>query len=388
MNLTLLTIILGSFTGLTPLAVDMYLPAMPELGRAFGASPSAVQLTLSTFFIGLGLGQFVYGPLSDRFGRKLPLYIGGALFVGASIGCALVNSIETMVALRFVQALGCAAGLVVPRAMVRDLFAPQHAARVFSMLMLVMGVAPILAPLIGGYVLIWFGWPAIFWVLAIAGAVIAVMAAVTLPETRAPGTVAALSVGHVLRSYLAVLRDRRFVGFTLGGSFAMAGMFAYIAGSPFVIIELFGVPAEAYGWVFGSNAIGFIGTSQINRRLLHHYPADAILRAGAMIGAAAALILVVMVATGSGGIWGVLVPLFFCIAPLGIILPNATALAMAGHGERAGTAAAMLGIIQFASGGFASAAVSALQNGTALPMAAVIAACMAGGIAARLALVR
>ncbi len=388
MNLTLLTIILGSFTGLTPLAVDMYLPAMPALGRAFGASASAVQLTLSTFFLGLGIGQLIYGPLSDRFGRKLPLYIGGALFVGASIGCALVTSIEAMVALRFVQALGSAAGLVVPRAMVRDLFQPQHAARVYSMLMLVMGVAPILAPLVGGYMLIWFGWPAIFWLLAAAGTVIAAAAAWTLPETRVPGGAGTLGFGHVLRSYAAVLRDRRFLGFTLSGGLPMAGMFAYIAGSPFVFIELFGVPEEAYGWLFGCNAVGFIGASQVNRRLLMTHAADKVLRAGSLMSAGAALVLMTTALTGFGGLFGIAVPLFFTIAPLGIIMPNATAAAMAGHGERAGTAAAVMGIIQFASGGLASAAVSALQDGTALPMCAVIVATSLGGIAARLALVR
>ncbi len=388
MNLTLLTIILGSFTGLTPLAVDMYLPAMPALGRAFGASASAVQLTLSTFFLGLGIGQLIYGPLSDRFGRKLPLYIGGVLFVGASIGCTLVTSIEAMVALRFVQALGSAAGLVVPRAMVRDLFQPQHAARVYSMLMLVMGVAPILAPLVGGYLLIWFGWPAIFWVLAGAGAVISVAAGWMLPETRVPGGAGTLGFGHVLRSYAAVLRDRRFLGFTLSGGLPMAGMFAYIAGSPFVFIELFGVPEEAYGWLFGSNAFGFIGASQINRRLLRTHPAEKILRAGSLMTAAASLVLLATALTGFGGLPGIAVPLFFAIAPLGIIMPNATAAAMAGHGERAGTAAAVLGVIQFAAGGIASAAVSALQNGTALPMCTVIVAAMLGGIAARTVLVR
>jgi DHA1 family bicyclomycin/chloramphenicol resistance-like MFS transporter len=249
-----------------------------------------------------------------------------------------------------------------------------------------MGVAPILAPLIGGYVLLWFGWQMIFWVLAALGVAVSIAAGALLPETRTSH--AAFGLGHVLRNYAAVLRDRHFLGYTLGGALPMAGMFAYIAGSPYVFIELFGVEPEAYGWLFGSNAIGFIGAAQVNRRLLRHYSPDAILRVGALASAAAGVVLVIAAATGIGGLLGMVVPLFFTVAPLGIVMPNTTAGAMAGHGERAGTAAATMGILQFAAGGIASAAASALQDGTARPMAVAVASCMILGVVLRRALVR
>jgi DHA1 family bicyclomycin/chloramphenicol resistance-like MFS transporter len=276
--------------------------------------------------------------------------------------------------------------MVMPRAMVRDLFEPQQAARVFSMLMLVMGVAPILAPLVGGYVLLWFGWPAIFWGLA-AYATIVLAAAHFLPETHRPAAPAALSVAGALRGYGAVLSDRRFLGYALAGALPVAGMFAYIAGSPFVFIELYGVPAQHFGWLFGANAAGFIAASQVNARLLRRYPAGRILAAAGWACAFAGLLLLVVAATGWGGLGAIAVALFLCIAPMGMVLPNAAACALAGHGARAGTAAAVLGILQFGGGGLTSAAIGAIPATSALPMGLIVAVCVAGAAVARQGLV-
>ncbi|MCC6467444.1 MAG: Bcr/CflA family multidrug efflux MFS transporter [Alphaproteobacteria bacterium] len=381
-----LALILGALTAFTPLSVDMYLPGLPALALQFKAGHGAVQLTLSSFFAGIALGQLFYGPICDRYGRKPPLYVGGLLFVLASAGCALAGSIESLIAMRFVQALGCCAGMVMPRAMVRDLFDPHQAARMFSMLMLVMGVAPILAPLIGGYVLIWSGWPAIFWGLA-GYAILVLTAAHFLPETHRPREPVTLSIGSALRGYAAVLVDRQFMGYALAGALPIAGMFAYIAGSPFVFIELYGVPAEKFGWLFGANAAGFIAASQINARLLRHYPPDRILAVASWVGAAAGLLLLAIVLTGAGGLWGVAIGLFACIAPMGMVMPNAAACALAGHGARAGTASAVLGILQFGGGGLTSAAIGAMAATSAVPMGAIVAACVVAAALLRYLLV-
>lgn len=379
-----LALILGALVAFTPLAVDMYLASLPTLAAQFAASQGAAQLTLAAYFVGLAIGQFFFGPIVDRFGRRPPLFVGAAVYVVASLGCAFAPSMDALIALRFVQALGGCVTLVVSRAVVRDLFQPRDAARVLSMLMLVMGVAPILAPSLGGYLLVWFGWPAIFLVLAGYGTVILAIATRALPETRPP-VVVPLSVASALRSYAVVLADRRFLGFTLSSSLPFAGMFAYVAGSPFVFIEIYRIPAESYGLLFGSNAIGFIAATQANRWLLARAQPPRILALGGLFVALAGLVHLAVVATGAGGLAGLVASLFFCLAPLGIVLPNAAASAMAGHGERAGTASAMMGILQFAAGGIAASTVGALHDGTALPMAVVISVCaLAGWLARRL----
>jgi DHA1 family bicyclomycin/chloramphenicol resistance-like MFS transporter len=381
-----LALVLGALVAFTPLAVDMYLASLPTLAQRFAAAPGAVQLTLAAFFVGLSIGQFFFGPIVDRFGRKPPLFVGGAVYVLASFGCAFAPSIEALIALRFVQALGGCVTMVVSRAVVRDLFQPREAARVLSMLMLVMGVAPILAPLLGGHLLIWFGWPSIFLVLGTYGAIILAVAWRWLPETRPAGT-APLSFASALRNYAAVLSDRRFLGYTLGAALPLGGMFAYVAGSPFVFIELYGFGPESYGLLFGANAMGFIGFSQANRWLLGRTTPSRILAVVGLFIAFAGVLHVATALTGFGGIVGLVVSLFFCLTPLGIIMPNATAAAMAAHGERAGTAAAMMGILQFAAGGIAASTVGALHDGTALPMAGLIALCAVSGWLARRLLV-
>ena len=387
-SLLRLTLILGSLSAFTPLAVDMYLPGLPALERALGTDAGKVQLTLSLFFLGLAIGQLFYGPLSDRFGRRGPLLAGNLLYVAASIACALSPDIDTLIVARFLQAFGSCAGLVIARAMVRDLFEPREGARVMSLLMLVMGVAPILAPLLGGYVLVWFGWPAIFWFLAAFGLATMVVAQLGLPETNRAQPAARLTIGSALRSYGQLLLQRRFMGYTLASSLGMGGMFAYIAGSPFIFIDLFRVPAEQYGWIFGINAVGIIGMSQVNRALLRRFTLDEVLIVAVCVMAVAGLALLAAAMFSLGGLFGLWLPLFLYIASLGAVLPNAAASAMAGEAHRAGTAAALMGMLQFVFGAITSGLVGALHDGTTLPMAAIVAVSGLGGLAARLVLVR
>ncbi len=370
-----LALVLGSLSAFGPLSIDMYLPGLPALAREFHTDTAAAQLTLSLFFIGLAVGQALYGPIADRVGRKRPLLAGCAFYMIASVACALAPSIESLIVLRFAQALGGCAGMVIARSIVRDLFDAHNSARMYSFLMLVMGLAPITAPLIGGQILVAFGWRAIFWLLGGFGLFCLVMVAFQLPETLPAERRIRAGLGQALEVYGRLLADRRFVGYALAGGFVSAGMFAYISGSPFVFIELYGVAPQHYGWIFGTNALGLVIASQLNRWLLMRYRSEAILAATFVAYAIAGLVLALVAATGFGGLAGLLAPLFLCVASVGLIGPNAAAAAMAPHGHVAGSASALLGTLQFVVGAGAGALVGVLHNGTAMPMAGIIAIC-------------
>ncbi|MDC0714574.1 multidrug effflux MFS transporter [Stigmatella sp. ncwal1] len=363
-----LELILGALTAFGPLSIDMYLPALPNIGVDLHASTSAVQLTLATFFVGLALGQFGVGPLIDHFGRTKPLYAGLALYVAGSAGCALAPNVEALSAFRFVQAIGGAVAIVVPRAVVRDLQSGVGAARMMSRLVLVMGVAPILAPLLGGALLSAFGWRSIFWTLAAAGLGALAIVFFTLPETAPPRH------GRTAQPppFGELLRDPSFVGHALTGGMLQAAMFAYIAGSSFVFITLHHVPAEHFGWFFGANAAGLILNSQINRRLLSRFSPSQLLQWAVRGALLMAVVVWVIAFTGWGQLWGMAGALFLFMSTLGFNTPNSTALALENHGKRAGVASAILGSLQFTIAALASWAVSATHNGTAVPMASVI----------------
>jgi DHA1 family bicyclomycin/chloramphenicol resistance-like MFS transporter len=372
-----LVLILGALTAFASLSIDMYLPSFPTLEKDLSASSSAVQFSLAAFFVGMALGQALYGPIADRFGRKRPLYAGISLYVLASVGCALAPNIETLIALRFVQAVGGCAGIVIARAMVRDLFDRETSAKVFSLLTLVLGVAPILAPLLGGYVLKFFGWRAIFGILVVFGLACLIAAAVGLRETlpESARSQHANPILGALQVYGQLLADRRFNGYAFAGGIAQAGMFAYISGSPFVFIKLYGVPEQTYGWFFGLNAFGLIAASQINHRLLARWKSDAILSRILLIVAGFGVWLLTMALTGWGGLWGLLLPLFGFVASLGFSFPNAIAGAMAHQADRAGSASALLGTIQFGAATIAGSMVGAFHAHSAVPMAAVMVVC-------------
>ena len=367
-------LILGALSAFGPLAIDFYLPGFPAMATAFATDETQIQLTLAVYFLGLSIGQLIYGPIADRYGRRIPLLVGVGLFTLASLACALAPSLEWLIGARFVQALGGCAGMVLSRAIVSDKCDAVGAAKVFSQLMLVMGLAPILAPMLGGLLVNLYGWQSIFIVLTVFSALAALAVALGLPESL-PDNVPRQPLSGALRQYGRLLKDREFLGHALTGGIAMAGMFAYIAGSPFVFIKLYGVPAEHYGWLFGSNAAGFILVAQINARLLANRGPAFLLARTIWIYLAAGVVLLAVSALHTQQLWPLLIPLFVCIASLGCIIPNASACAMSGQGARAGSASAMLGCLQFSVAAGAASLVGVLHNGTAMPMAMVITLC-------------
>ncbi len=371
-------VVLGALTAVAPLSIDMYLPSFPTVTKALAAPPGGMELTLAAFFIGLTLGQLAYGPISDRFGRKPPLYFGFALYMLASLGCGLSQNVTELWMFRFLEGMGGCAGISLPAAIVRDRLAARDAARAFSRLMLVMGVAPILAPLFGGWVLTLFGWRAIFVVLALFGAASLVSIRFGLSESHDTVHAEPLRLGSALRNYAYLLSNRAYLGFALAGGLSMAGMFAYIAGSPFVLIDLYGVKPEHYGWFFGANAFGLIASSQLNARVLASYPATTILRYSLFAPPLAGLALAVLALAGWISLPFFLIGFFIFVASMGWITPNAMASALATHGQMAGAAAALASALQFFFATLAGALVGVLHNGTGQPLALVMALCGCG----------
>ena len=367
--------ILGMLTAFGALSIDMYLPALPAIARELQTDAAAVQQTLSAFFLGMALGQVLYGPISDRRGRRPPLIFGCTLYTVACVACALAPSIQSLIALRFVQAMGACTGIVISRSIVRDLFDPRESARMYSFLMLLMGAAPITAPFIGGQILVHFGWRAIF--LALGGFGLACLAAVlfNLPETLPPERRSAAGLGAAFRAYGGLLTDARFMSYAAASGLSSGAMFAYIAGSPFVFIELNGVRPERFGLIFGANALGLILASQCNRWLLQRFSSFGIIWVGVAIKAASSVLLVGITVAGIGGFPGMLFLLFWCVASHGLVQPNAIALALAPYGRQAGSASALIGATQFTTAAVTGALVGVLHNGTAMPMVGIIAVC-------------
>lgn len=373
-----LALVLGALTAMGPLAIDTYLPALPTIAREMRTTTAMVQISLSVYFIGIALGQAVYGPLSDRLGRKPALYVGLTLFIAASIGCALSKQVEALIAFRFLQALGGCAPLVVPRAVVRDYFDQRGSVRMLSLLMLVMGLAPILAPLVGGQLMEYLGWRSIFWAHAAYGTVWLTAVAVELPESLAPERRRREPLVSIVGIYRRLLVDRAYMSHVLTGGLIFSGLLAYISGSAFVFIELFHVSPQRFGLYFGVNAIGIIAASQLNGWLATRTRPERILRVVLPVSLTASVLILLSAATGIGGFAGILVPLFAFIATHGFVMPNTTALAMAPHGRAAGSASALLGSVQFVLGSAAAGLVGAASNGTAVPLAAVLAGCGIG----------
>jgi len=373
MNLRML-LILGALSAFGPLAIDFYLPAFPAMAQAFATDEQHIQTTLAAYFLGLSIGQLAYGPIADRFGRRLPLLFGVSLFTLASLVCAYAPSLDALILARFVQALGGCAGMVLSRAIVSDKCDAVGSAKVFSQLMLVMGLAPILAPMLGGVLVNVGGWQSIFLTLSLFSALCVIAVGLGLPESL-PSHQPRQPLSGALRQYGRLFGDRVFLGHALTGGIAMAGMFAYIAGSPFVFIKLYGVPAEHYGWLFGANAAGFIVVAQVNARLLAKRGPALLLVRAVWFYLAAALVLLAVAAMRPVQLWPLLVPLFVCIASLGCIIPNASACAMSGQGARAGSASALLGCLQFSVAAGAAALVGLLHDGSAVPMTLVISLC-------------
>ena len=371
-----IVILLGSLVAMGALSVDMYLPSLPAISRDFNAPSGAAQATLASFFSGLAIGQFFYGPASDRWGRRWPLLFGVGLYVAASIGCVGARSIEALTVARFFQGLGGCAGQVIARAVVRDRFAHRQGAQILSRLMLVMGIAPILAPLAGGALLGFGGWRVIFWVLTGFGALMAVWMFLGLAETRSAATAAQARGEHPLRAYLELLKSRVLVGYTLAGALNSAALFAYIAASPGLLIQTYHIAPSAFGWVFGANAVGLIGMSQVNAHLLRYHSPETILNRARPVSILFALMLVAGAFTGIGGMWGVLIPLFLVVSSFGFIGSNSQAAGLNVDPLRAGSISALMGGASFGAGAVVSATTTALSTAFpgegARPMAMVI----------------
>ncbi|MDA0368137.1 MAG: Bcr/CflA family multidrug efflux MFS transporter [Proteobacteria bacterium] len=373
-----LLLILAAFSASAPMSVDMYLPSLPELARDLGTSSGQVQLTLSAFLLGFAFAPIVWGPLSDRYGRKPILYIGLTIFVGASVGAALSPSIDVLIGFRFLQALGGSAASALSRAIVRDRYGREDAARTLSLLFMVMSVAPMVAPILGGQVLVFFGWRAIFWALAGFGVICLMIAVYPLRETLAPDRRTTHHVGEMAKSYGALLRNRRFFGYALCQSLSFAAMFAYIAGSPFVLIELLGVAPELYGFLFAAHVVALMAGSFINSRLVTRLGVDRMLLIGT-VGLASGGVLVLIAGATAAPLTVLLMAVVFMMLFVTMIGANATAGALSEFSHMAGTASGFLGMTQFAIGAGAGALVALFHDGTAVPLTAVM---MAGGILA------
>ncbi len=363
-----LLFILAGLSALAPFSIDMYLPAFPAIAEGLHTDIAQVTLSLTSYFIGISIGQLFYGPIIDKFGRKKPLLFGLLLFIAASIGCAFSPSIYWLITMRVVLALGGCVGMVVSRAVVRDLFPVSEIAKIFSILMLIVGVAPILAPSIGGWVVSVSDWRSIFYVLAIIGLLLTLAVYFYLPESIKERTTEPLNFNNSIRDYKAVFFEKTFLFYAFAGSAAMAGMFAYISGSPFAFMKYFGLTEAQYGWVFGINAMGFIAGSQLNRLLLKRFTSLQIvtLSGGTLLIVALSLITLLQLQLFTPVI--LILHLFTFLFCLGILVPNSTAMALAPFSENAGSASALIGFLQMVCGAILSAVVSALHDETLFPM--------------------
>jgi DHA1 family bicyclomycin/chloramphenicol resistance-like MFS transporter len=364
-------LVLGAFVAVGPLTIDMYLPALPTIAQELETTEAAVQLTLTGTLVGLALGQLVIGPLSDALGRRRPLLAGTSLHVLASLLIVVAPTIEVLGALRVLQGVGTAAGAVVALAIVRDLYDGRAAATMLSRLFLVMGAAPVLAPTIGGEVLRLTSWRGVFALLAVYGVVLIVVGAFALRETLPPEARRSIRLGPTMRTYAGLLRDRTYVGLVLVAGLTMAALFTYVAGSSFVYQGQFGLDEQQFGLLFGAGAFWLIAATQLNPVALRRWSPAQVLLAGTVGGTAAGVVLLVLAATGTGGLLGVVLPLWAVLFATGLALPNAPALALSRHGEAAGAAAALLGAVQFGIGAAVSPLVGLLGN-DALAMGSVV----------------
>ncbi|MFJ5304105.1 multidrug effflux MFS transporter [Streptomyces sp. NPDC088350] len=370
----LVVLVLGGLTATPPLAMDMYLPSLPEVTRSLHAPAATVQLTLTACLAGMALGQLVVGPMSDKWGRRRPLLTGLAVYILATALCAFAPNVESLVAFRLLQGLAGAAGIVIARAVVRDLYDGVAMARFFSTLMLVSGVAPIVAPLVGGQILRVTDWRGVFVILTFVGAALAVLVWTRLPETLAPADRHAGGTAEALRGMRGLLADLPFTGYTLTGGFSFAALFAYISASPFVVQEIYGASPQTFSVLFGVNSVGLVAVGQINGKLLvGRVSMDKVLGAGlaVVVLAATALLLMATGVFGEVGLAPVATALFILMSAMGVTLPNAQTLALMRTRHSAGSASALLGTSSFLIGAIASPLVGIAGEHTAVPMAVV-----------------
>ncbi|WP_309086041.1 multidrug effflux MFS transporter [Chelativorans sp.] len=368
-------VVLGLLSAIGPFAIDMYLPALPTIGADLNAGTTAVQMSLLVFFLSMGFAQLIVGPISDMIGRKAPLYLGLVLFVVGSIGSALAPNVEWLIAFRFLQGLGASAGMVVPRAVVRDLHTGNEAAKLMSMLMLVFSISPILAPLTGSIIIEAFGWRAVFWAVTVAAAIGAVLIGTSLPETRPAEQRIGSSLGTALAGYRFLMRDRKFLGLTFIGGFGVASFFVYLMNSPFVLIDHYGLSPSLYSVFFSINAVAFFAMSQLTGTLAERYGLKRVVRVAVSGYATAMVVLLAVMSSGIQPLWVLATLLFVGYGFLGLVIPTTSVLAMDDHGEIAGTASALMGTLHFAAGAGAMAVAGLFFDGKPLSMVTAVAAC-------------
>ncbi len=377
-------LILGTLSTISPFSIDMYLPGFPAIASALHTSIAEVQLSLTAYLIGISAGQLLYGPLLDRFGRKRPLYVGLALYMLASVGCASASSIDMLIFMRLLQALGGCVGLVAAQALVRDLFPVGEIAQAFSLLTLVVAVSPMIAPTIGGYVTVAFGWHSIFLVLALITGLILIGILFFLPNGKTPDPSLSLRPDAVLGSFFTVVKQPQFTTYALVGGIATAAPFAYIAGSPDVFMTIYKVSEQTYGWIFAFLAIALIAPTQLNHLLLKRFSSEQIIRTVLLYQSVVGLLLVVGTWAGWYNQYSLIGMLFLFLSGQGLTGPNASALSLAPFSRHAGSAAALMGSFRMGFGAIISAAVSTLHNNTAMPMVGVMVSCTGLGLLALL----
>lgn len=368
-----LILILGSLTALGPFSIDMYLPGFPAIARDLNTTAAKVSQTLSGYFVGISLGQLLYGPLLDRFGRKKPLFIGLAVYILASAGCAVATSVEQLIVLRIIQAIGSCAATVASVAMVRDLFPVSENAKVFSLLLLVVGFSPMIAPTVGGYVTDAFGWHAVFMILTVMGIAIFAATALWLPDSYKPDKTLSLKPRPIIMNFLEVLREPQFYTYSITGAVAFAGLFAYVSGSPIVFMEVFHVDGKVYGWIFAFLSVGFIGSGQVNTLMLRRFSSEQVINVALICQAVIGLAFFAAALNGALTLTSTLVFLFLFLCCVGYTYPNAAALSLAPFTRNAGSASALMGAFQMGAGTLISIGISLFEEPSIIPMVAAMA---------------
>jgi DHA1 family bicyclomycin/chloramphenicol resistance-like MFS transporter len=372
-NHKLVIVILGALMTVSPFSIDMYLPAFSNIASDFGSTTAKVSLSLASYFVGVAIGQMIYGPLLDRYGRKTPLYYGLFVFIASSIGCALSQSVELLVAFRFVQALGASVALVAAMAMVRDFFPVEESARIFSLLILILGVSPLLAPTAGSFIVDAFGWRWVFYTLCII--VLLLMAAVFffLPEKYKADPTVSLKAGPMLATFWEILKNRQFITYTLAGAFAFANLFIYLAGSPAIFMEKYGLSPKMYSAIFALLSVGFIGSNQVNILLLKKYKSEEIFRVAMICLVLINLVFLLGAYNNWFGVASTIVMFFLSLSCLGLIYPNSSALALSPFSRNIGSASALIGSLQIGVAGLISVGVGLFKQIDILPVAAMMA---------------
>ena len=367
-----LILILGSLTALGPFSIDMYLPGFSGIAKDLNTTVANVSLTLSSYFIGISAGQLLYGPLLDRFGRKKPLFIGMLVYILASLGCVFVTDIDTFIGLRFIQAIGSCGATVASVSMVRDLFPVKDIPKVFSMLMLVVGLSPMLAPTVGGYITADFGWHTVFTILMCMGILILLAAQLGLPYTFVPDTTISLKPKPIVSGFISILKVPQFYTYAFAGGIAFSGLFTYVAASPIIFMDIYKVDAKTYGWIFAFMSLSFISASQLNSVLLKKFRSEQMILGALLMQTFISIVFLILALNSLLGLHETIAMLFIFLACLGISNPNTAGLTLAPFEKNAGSASALMGAIQLGLGAMASFAVGLFVKNSILPMVFIL----------------